>query len=158
MSTTSSPGGPRAAKAEWFRATGTRRIYLKIHPDVAAEVRRGTFLSGYHHYLAAGRAEGREGGMVPSNWNEALYLKIHPDVAAEVQRGTFLSGYHHYLAAGRAEGREGGTPPSDWNEALYLKIHPDVAAEVQTGHVRERLSPLSRRRTGRGPRRRCAAE
>ena len=36
--------------------------YLRMYPDVAAEVKRGTFQSGYHHYLAAGRAEGREDG------------------------------------------------------------------------------------------------
>ena len=107
--------------------------YLAIHPDVATAVARKEFGSGHEHYQLAGRAEGREGGMVPSNWNEALYLKIHPDVAVEMRRGTFLSGYHHYLAAGRAEGREGGMVPSNWNEALYLETHPDVATEVQRG-------------------------
>ena len=59
-------------------------LYLKLHPDVAAEVRRGDFVSGYQHYLAAGRAEGRESGVEPKSWNEALYRKLHADVAAEV--------------------------------------------------------------------------
>src|SRR5262245_2145201 len=108
-------------------------IYLAIHPDVAAAVARGEFKSGHEHYLLAGRAEGRETGIAPSDWNEALYLKLHPDVAAEVRRGTFLSGYHHYLAAGRIEGRAGGMVPNNWNEAQYLKIYPDVAAEVRRG-------------------------
>jgi hypothetical protein len=108
-------------------------IYLAIHPDVAAAVARREFKSGHEHYLLAGRAEGRESGMAPSNWNEELYRKLNPDVAAEVKRGTFVSGYHHYLAAGRAEGREGGMVPSNWNEAQYLKIYPDVAAEVKRG-------------------------
>ena len=85
--------------------------YLQIYPDVAAEVQRGTFVSGYHHYLVAGRAEGRNDGKPPSDWNEAQYLQVYPDVAAEVQRGTFVSGYHHYLVAGRAEGRNDGKPP-----------------------------------------------
>ncbi|RTE94747.1 hypothetical protein [Bradyrhizobium sp. LVM 105] len=108
-------------------------LYLRLYPDVAAEVRRGTFTSGYHHYLAAGRAEGRQNGTPPPGWNEAQYLRIYPDVAAEVRRGTFVSGYHHYLAAGRAEGRQDGTPPRDWKEELYLRINPDVRDEVTRG-------------------------
>jgi hypothetical protein len=108
-------------------------IYLAIHPDVAAAVARKEFKCGHEHYLLAGRAEGRESGMAPSNWNEELYRKLNPDVAAEVKRGAFVSGYHHYLAAGRAEGRDGGMVPSNWNEAQYLKIYPDVAAEVRRG-------------------------
>ena len=107
--------------------------YLKIYPDVAAEVQRGTFLNGYHHYLTAGRAEGRKDGTPPSDWNEALYLRLYPDVAAEVQRDTFVSGYHHYLVAGRAEGRNDGKPPNNWNEELYLRVNPDVQHEVTRG-------------------------
>jgi hypothetical protein len=108
-------------------------LYLRIYPDVAAEVRKGTFTGGYQHYLQAGRAEGRATGTPPPDWNEALYLRIYPDVAAEVRNGTFASGYHHYLAAGRAEGRATGSPPPDWNEAEYLRLYPDVAAEVRKG-------------------------
>ena len=122
------PEQEAASPAEW-----NETLYLRIYPDVAAEVRKGTFASGYQHYLAAGRAEGRRTGIPPPGWNEALYLRIYPDVAAEVRKGTFLSGYHHYLVAGRAEGRATGTPPADWNEALYLRIYPDVATEVRKG-------------------------
>ena len=114
--------------ANWNEA-----LYLRLYPDVAAEVRKGTFISGYHHYLAAGRTEGRQDGTPPRNWNEELYLRINPDVKNEVARGTFISGYHHYLASGKVERREGGFTPADWNEALYLRIHPDVAAEVRRG-------------------------
>jgi hypothetical protein len=117
-----------ASPADWNEA-----LYLRIYPDVAAEVRKGTFASGYQHYLAAGRAEGRGNGTPPPGWNEALYLRLYPDVAAEVHKGTFLSGYHHYLLAGRTEGRNTATPPSGWNEALYLRLYPDVAAEVRKG-------------------------
>ena len=108
-------------------------LYLRLYPDVAAEVRRGTFVSGYHHYLAAGRTEGRQTGAAPPDWNEAQYLRIYPDVAAAVQRGTFVSGYHHYLAAGRAEGRQDGTPPPGWREELYLRVNPDVKNEIARG-------------------------
>jgi uncharacterized protein YcfL len=33
--------------------------YLRANPDLAARVRAGTLVSGYHHWLAEGRAEGR---------------------------------------------------------------------------------------------------
>jgi hypothetical protein len=117
-----------ASPAKWDEA-----LYLRIHPDVAAEVRKGTFASGYEHYIVAGRAEGRALGTPPPDWNEALYLRIHLDVALEIQKGTFVSSYHHYLLAGRAEGRATGTPPTGWNEAMYLRIYPDVADEVRKG-------------------------
>jgi len=125
---------PPAGTAEGNPPTDwNEALYLRLYPDVAAEVRRGTFASGYHHYLAAGRAEGRQTGTPPPGWNETQYLRIYPDVAAEVRRGTFVSGYHHYLAAGRAEGRQDGTPPRDWNEELYLRINSDVRNEVARG-------------------------
>lgn len=90
-------------------------------------------LKVYVGHLAAGRAEGREDGTPPNDWNEAQYLKIYPDVAAEVQQGTFVSGYHHYLVAGRAEGRNDGKPPNNWNEELYLRVNQDVQHEVTRG-------------------------
>jgi hypothetical protein len=46
---------------EWDEAA-----YLKANPDVAAVVARGTFINGYHHYLAAGRHEGRKMARRPS--------------------------------------------------------------------------------------------
>ncbi|MEA3133504.1 MAG: hypothetical protein QOG17_1350 [Gammaproteobacteria bacterium] len=121
-------GLPESPPTDWNEA-----LYLRLYPDVAAEVQRGTFANGYHHYLAAGHAEGRQSGIPPRNWNDELYLRINPDVAAEVARGTFISGYHHYLAAGRVEGRQGGLPPRDWNDPQYLRIYPDVAVEVRRG-------------------------
>ena len=96
-------------------------------------MRRGTFQNGYHHYLVAGRAEGRKDGRTPSEWNEALYLRANPDVQREVNRGTFLNGYHHYLVIGRSENREGGTVPSDWDEAAYLQINQDVEYQISQG-------------------------
>ena len=113
--------------------TWNEALYLAVNPDVAAAVVRKDFTSGREHYLLAGRAEGRSGGMIPSNWNETQYLAVNPDVAAEVRRGTFFNGYHHYLVAGRAEGRADGMPPREWNEALYLRLNPDVQNEIARG-------------------------
>lgn len=98
----SAPASPSA----WNEA-----LYLAVNADVMAAIARKDFKSGREHWELAGKAERREGGIVPPDWNEARYLKLHPDVAAAVSQGAFLSGYHHYLAAGRAEKRTGGFPP-----------------------------------------------
>ena len=95
-----------AAAPSWNEA-----LYLAVNADVAAAVARKEFKSGREHYEAAGRAERRQGGFVPSDWDEGQYLRVNQDVAAAAAAGSFLSGYHHYLAAGRAEGRRGGLPP-----------------------------------------------
>jgi hypothetical protein len=90
-------------------------------------------MSGYHHYLAAGRNENREGGFTPLDWNEGIYLQANQDVEDQVRKGVFLNGYHHYLAAGRSENREGGFTPRDWNERIYLQANRDVEDEVRKG-------------------------
>ena len=39
-----------------------RQAISRLSPDVAAAVKHGRFVNGYHHWLAAGQAEGRIGG------------------------------------------------------------------------------------------------
>ena len=138
--------------------TWNEALYLAVNPDVAAAVARKEFTSGREHYLLAGRAEGRSGGMIPKNWNENQYLTIHPDVAAEVRRGTFFNGYHHYLVAGKAEGRADGAPRPEWNEALYLRLNPDVQNEIARGTFTNGYHHYLARRTRRGPRKRYGPE
>jgi len=125
--------GEPAENGEPDAQTWNEALYLAVNPDVAAAIARHEFKSGREHYELAGRAEHRQGGIVPNSWNESQYLSVNPDVAAEVRRGTFVNGYHHYLVAGSAEGRSDGTPPREWNEALYLRLNPDVQAAVARG-------------------------
>src|SRR3954470_9589235 len=72
------PSAPAAPPAPVWNET----LYLAVNADVAAAVARKEFKSGREHYEAAGQAERRQGGFVPSDWNEAQYLKAQPDVAA----------------------------------------------------------------------------
>ena len=102
---------PQSAPAALPAPVWNEALYLAVNADVAAAVARKEFKSGREHYEAAGQAEHRQGGFVPSDWNEAQYLKAQPDVATAVAERRFVSGYHHYLAAGRREGRSGGFPP-----------------------------------------------
>ena len=59
------------------------------------------FISGYHHYLAAGKAEGRIGGFIPDGWNEERYLKHNMGANIAVAAGRYGSGFVHYSAVGK---------------------------------------------------------
>ena len=107
--------------------------YLKRNPDVAQAVEAGAFPSGWAHWKAHGRAEGR---VVTRDFDELTYLDLNPDVLRAVLSGQCSSGYAHWIQGGSVEGRsvrpaEG--MPSGWNEARYLRLNPDVAPGVQAG-------------------------
>ena len=55
------------------------KLYLLVNPDVQGEIARGTYSSGYHHYLVAGKAEHRKGGFIPPDWHETSYLQTNLD-------------------------------------------------------------------------------
>ena len=107
--------------------------YLERNPDVAQAVEAGAFASGWAHWKAHGRAEGR---VVTRDFDELTYLDLNPDVLQAVLSGQCQSGYAHWIQRGSVEGRslqpaEG--MPSGWNEARYLRLNPDVAPGVQAG-------------------------
>ena len=102
------------------------QFYLGYYADVAEAVWAGAFSSGWHHYDAYGRAEGRYGNAseVPAptptptpaptpapgpgpelGFDEQFYLGYYADVAEAVRQGSFSSGWQHYDRYGRAEGR-----------------------------------------------------
>ena len=107
-----SQGGPRVVRAPRFRPIGTRLDICKSIRTSQLKLRAVTFVSGYHHYLAAGRREGRLGGFQPADWNEADYLAANPDARARIALGMYRSGYLHYVAVGKRQGRLGGFPPA----------------------------------------------
>jgi O-antigen chain-terminating methyltransferase len=78
--------------------------YLRSNPDAAAAVERGDFRSGYEHWIACGKLEGRS--FEPLEFDEAEYLQLNPDVVDALRDGTFASGREHWLKCGRLEGRK----------------------------------------------------
>lgn len=81
--------------------------YLKRYADVAAAVKKGTFKTGYHHFVFHGKAEGRQAlPPVPRGYNEGAYLELNSDVKAVVEKGTYTSGLEHYLKYGYCENRK----------------------------------------------------
>ena len=108
------------------------KLYLALNPDVGAAIKRGEFKSGREHWELAGRAEGRQSGIIPETWSENRYLRMYPDVWIAVSNGFFMSGLHHYRANGRNEGRYGELPHG-WNDELYLVINQDVLPAIKGG-------------------------
>lgn len=102
--------------------------YLNKNKDVAAAVKKGSYKTGYHHYIQAGKVEGRKPlPPIPTEYNEGAYLELNPDVAAAVKRGDCISGVHHYLSNGFCENRKISKTESDAAvkkrvEELELKV------------------------------------
>ena len=85
----------------------SEELYLKANPDV----KKSWKASGWSHYLAHGKAEGRKGDFTPSGWSEKKYLEANPDV----KQGWKGSGLSHYLAHGKNENRR-----SDFSAGSYI--------------------------------------
>lgn len=77
--------------------------YLLANTDVADAVKRGKFKSGFAHWIAVGKNEGRS--FEPAEFSELEYLELNPDVAKLIQDGRFASGLDHWSQCGRLEGR-----------------------------------------------------
>ena len=92
--------------------------YLITNPDVAQDVKKGVWESGYAHWLAAGAKEGRLPYPPWTEYNlpafdEDLYIEANPDVAAAVRNGEIGFGFQHFVLFGWKEiatGLRGGNP------------------------------------------------
>ena len=81
----------------------SEKYYLANNPDVANAVSKGSFVSGYSHYLQYGKKEGRKAlPDVPSGFNDTNYLKLNSDV----KNAGYTSGLAHYLTYGYDENRK----------------------------------------------------
>ncbi|MCX5662489.1 MAG: hypothetical protein NTW19_22640, partial [Planctomycetota bacterium] len=105
-------------------------FYLWRNPDVAADVARGVWKSGYAHFTLFGQRENRAPSRV---FSEAFYLQKNPGVAAAVASGAYRSGFEHYVLYGQRENRS-FSPLFD--ERTYLSLNPDVATAIGTGQWR----------------------
>ena len=112
-------------------ATFDEARYLAANSDVASAVADGTYASGFAHYDAVGRAEGRAGASSYS-FDEAFYLQDNDDVAAAVTAGDFTSGQEHFNLHGRGENRD---PNALFDSVAYLANNTDVADAVTNGDI-----------------------
>ena len=85
----------------------SEKWYLNKNKDVAEAVKKGTFKTGYHHFVTCGKEEGRKPlPPIPKEYNEGDYLELNTDIAEAVRKGTYTSGLHHYLSYGYCENRK----------------------------------------------------
>jgi hypothetical protein len=82
--------------------------YLRTNPDVAEAVKSGIFATGWAHYLAAGRAEGRPGSPSSSAVIAAEVAKLNHAVVA----GRKCASELEWTRAGNAESAESSSAPT----------------------------------------------
>jgi hypothetical protein len=113
------------------------QYYLAQHPDAARAVEKGLFGSGWEHYQACGKYEGRSYAKPNAyvDFNEAYYMARNPDVARAVEKGIFGTGWDHFSACGKSEGRTYAKPNGygDFSEEYYLARNSDVTRAVEKG-------------------------
>ncbi len=74
--------------------------YLVRYKDIATAVAEGRIASGWAHYDAHGRMEGRKA----NNFDAEHYLRSYPVVAREIAAGLAQDAHDHYRRFGRARG------------------------------------------------------
>ncbi len=74
--------------------------YLATYKDIAEAVAAGRIASGWAHYDAHGRGEGRKG----SNFDADFYLRSYPAVLREMEAGLARDAWEHYRRVGKARG------------------------------------------------------
>lgn len=78
--------------------------YLYRYSDVKQAVAKGTFKSGYEHYIKYGKNEKRQPvPPIPEDFNEGDYLELNQDVKQAVEKGSYVSGVHHFMLYGFKE-------------------------------------------------------
>ena len=98
---------PAARPAQPIPSGFDEAWYLENNPDIAQAVAAGALGSGYEHWIANGRAEGRiappgydEGTTLDVAWYRTAYHMVEPDIAA----GRATDAEHHYQTIGRFRG------------------------------------------------------
>lgn len=124
--------------------------YLAAFPDVYALIKNGTYTSGYAHYLAVGKNEGRLTNSaypiavsdIESGYNEKAYLSAFPSVQSDVTSGTYTNGYAHYLAIGKNAGLltypeyiQARDNTAVYDGSAYLMTYSDAQTAVSSNTV-----------------------
>ena len=77
--------------------------YLNRNPDVAKDVEKGKWISGYEHFMHHGCHEGRTPDGI---YDENKYVNYHNDLSVLKSNGDMDCAYMHCLQYGIAEGRD----------------------------------------------------
>lgn len=105
--------------------------YLHRYSDVANAVKKGSFSSGYEHYIKNGKSEGRlPVPQIPSDYKEGDYLELNPDVKNAVEKGSYTSGMHHFMLYGFKESHR-KINKSETNEQAIKRV-AELEKEVES--------------------------
>lgn len=74
--------------------------YLRLYSDIVQAIAAGATPSGWQHYCAHGRQEGRR----PNDVDPAFYLRAYPLAADDIAAGLAPDAAAHYLRFGKARG------------------------------------------------------
>lgn len=91
---------------EYYMNLFSENWYLYRYNDVAEAVKKGSFKSGYEHYVKYGKNESPKRQPVPpmpKEFNEGDYLELNKDVAEAIKKGDCTSGAQHYMLNGFKE-------------------------------------------------------
>lgn len=80
--------------------------YRFRYKDVDDAIKKGSFKSGYEHYIKHGIKENPKRQPVPPipiNFNEGDYLELNQDIKKAVSIGSYVSGIHHFMLHGFKE-------------------------------------------------------
>jgi hypothetical protein len=117
-------------QSDLLRAQFKEDWYLATYPDVALQVRMGSFESGLDHFLQQGLWNGRLGR--PMQVDEAWYAGFYSDVGLALANEDFADATKHFEEHGFVEGRAAAAAflvePS-W----YRERYPDAHLEVRLG-------------------------
>lgn len=92
---------------EYYMYLFSENWYLYRYNDVKQAVEKGTFKSGYEHYIKYGKNEKRQPvPTIPTDFSEGDYLELNPDVKQAVEKGDCISGAQHYMLNGFKETRK----------------------------------------------------
>jgi O-antigen biosynthesis protein len=104
--------------------------YLRVHPDVAAAVAAGHFLSGFDHYTRNPDEDRRPHWL----FDPDFYARQYPDSTSKwLGRAGYVNRYDHFLQAGDAAGRN---PSLFFSPAFYrseLDLYEARSAEAEGG-------------------------
>jgi hypothetical protein len=113
-------------------------FYIAKYPDVAAAVRLGEYISGFHHWVLHGRREGRSTTSlliyeaVSSLFSLEFYrLTQTPPLNCQFNRSGAIA---HFLQHGFYKGIV-PVPPNQFDEDFYLLYYSDIRIAKATGKV-----------------------
>ena len=121
-------------------------FYLEKHPDVAAAVRSGEYLCGFHHWVVHGQKEGRltHPESLPSRTRRSLHEAVAALFDLDYYTRTHMPGSPRTVSRDEAIDRfikkelpKGIIPvPGDqFDEDFYLMYYPDIRSAKAEGSI-----------------------